>query len=104
MRAASKVAQTLRETSLDARVRYRIALHRGQVLAATLSHHLDYFGETVALALRLPDRLSLDSVGFTDAIRNDTDVTAYLASITKDAVVTSTTESFGTLHRLQIGG
>ncbi len=100
---ARSVAKSLCNTPLESGVRCRFALHSGPALAATLSLQLDYFGETVARALRLPSILPPDSIGFTDAIRDDADCAAFLASIVNDGDVQSATHPFGSLHQIKIG-
>lgn len=81
LRAACAVVAQMRQARPEPNVRFRLAIHRGPVLAATLNHQLDYFGETVAYALRATQWLPRDSVGLTSVVRDDERIAASLAAL-----------------------
>jgi eukaryotic-like serine/threonine-protein kinase len=55
LRAALALAADLATEESTRPLPLKLALHRGMAMAATLNEHLDYFGQTVNLALRLPE-------------------------------------------------
>jgi eukaryotic-like serine/threonine-protein kinase len=59
-------------------LRWRVGLHRGTVLAATLNNQLDYFGATVSQVMRLPRFIRGGEVVLTDAVASDPQVAALL--------------------------
>jgi class 3 adenylate cyclase len=70
--AAGSVPQ--HETSL----RWRVGVHRGPVLAATINGQLDYFGALVSQVVRLPAFVRGGEVVLTQALAGDPSVAALL--------------------------
>jgi serine/threonine protein kinase/class 3 adenylate cyclase len=56
----------------------RIGVHRGSALAATINDRLDYFGTTVAQAVRLPQMIQGGEMVLTQAVAADPQVAALL--------------------------
>ena len=56
----------------------RVGVHRGSALVATVNDHLDYFGATVNLAVRLPGLAQRGQVILSDAVTADPQVAAWL--------------------------
>jgi serine/threonine protein kinase/class 3 adenylate cyclase len=56
----------------------RVGVHRGSALAATINDRLDYFGTTVAQAVRLPQMIRGGELVLTQAVAGDPQVAALL--------------------------
>jgi len=54
VRAALALPGDLAESEATRELRPRLGIHRGPAMVATLNDHLDYFGTTVSVAVRLP--------------------------------------------------
>jgi len=59
-------------------LRWRVGVHRGPVLAATINGQLDYFGALVSQVVHLPDFIRGGEVVLTQALASDPSVAALL--------------------------
>jgi class 3 adenylate cyclase len=62
----------------EAPLQVRVGVHRGSALAATINDRLDYFGTTVAQAVRLPQMIRGGEMVLTQAVAGDPQVAALL--------------------------
>jgi class 3 adenylate cyclase len=62
----------------EAPLQVRVGVHRGSALAATINDRLDYFGTTVAQAVRLPQMIRGGEMVLTPAVAGDPQVAALL--------------------------
>ncbi len=74
---AIRIAQ-MRLSDREPRLWLKAGIHVGPCIVVNLNQRLDYFGSTVNLAARLPDFSSGGEIIFSEAIRHDPDVAAFL--------------------------
>ena len=72
--------QLRKESATNGRtpLQVRVGVHRGSALAATINDRLDYFGTTVAQAVRLPQMIRGGEMVLTQAVVGDPQVAALL--------------------------
>jgi class 3 adenylate cyclase len=75
---AMRIAQ-MRLSHREPRLWLKAGIHVGPCIVVNLNQRLDYFGSTVNLAARLPDFSSGGEIIFSEAIRHDPDVEAFLS-------------------------
>lgn len=62
----------------EPRLWLKVGIHHGPCIVVNLNDRLDYFGSTVNIAARLPNFSTGGEIVFSEAIRNDPEVTEFL--------------------------